>query len=131
MGPPVARSGPREKGALVRSNRTHAAGKPFKKGADSRRHKLGRMSLDRAAFATAFNNSLCAAGNPKELAEILWKRARAGHAWAVLELLERTCGKVIQAVQAGDEKSETPVLHAFWGDKDKPPALPEKGRDAC
>ena len=106
----------RKKDALVRSNRALAArgkpgkiGKPFKLGEDPRRHKLGRVSLDRAAAAAKINNLLCnGTGDPAELAAVLWKHALKGEAWAVSELLDRICGKVALAIQL-----EKPIVQGF------------------
>jgi len=118
----------RKKDALARSNRALAAhgkpgmvGNPFKKGADPRRHKLGRVSLDRAAFAAQLNNYFCnGIGDPRKLADVLWKCALKGQAWAVSELLDRICGKVALAIQL-----EKPVIKGFiicHGDEEPTPA---------
>jgi hypothetical protein len=110
----------RKKDALACSQRALAAhvkprkvGKPFKKGEDPRRHKLGRVSLDRAAFAAQLNNYFCnGIGEPKALAEVLWKCALKGQAWAVCELLDRICGKVMQSVQVEEPRREFIIRHA-------------------
>ena len=80
-------------GAAV-SKRAVPGGKPFTAGDDPRRHKLGRMSLDRAAFSARLNNGLCnGEGDPEELAALLWREARRGKPWAIVELLNRIMGR--------------------------------------
>ena len=102
-------------------------GKPFKPGEDSRRHKLGRMSLDRAAFAAQLNNFLCnGAGSPEALAGVLWKCALKGQAWAVCELLDRICGKVAQAVQLEEPVRKFIIVHA---DEAPEPAATDPGAE--
>jgi len=110
----------RKKDALACSKRAVAAhekpkkiGKPFKKGEDPRRHKLGRVSLDRAAAAAKINNLLCnGIGDPAELAAVLWKHALKGEAWAVSELLNRICGKVMQSVQVEEPVRKFIIVYA-------------------
>ena len=110
----------RKKGSLVHSKRALAAsakprvvGKPFMPGPDPRRHRLGRASLDRAAFSAKLNNFLCnGIGDPEALARILWKYAMAGQAWAVTELLNRICGKVAQAVQLEESVRKFIIMYA-------------------
>jgi len=112
---------------LVCSKCAVAAGKPFQKGVDPRRHKLGRMSLDRAAFSAKLSNYLCnGTGDPEELAGILWKYARAGQAWAVSELLDRICGKVAQAVQLEEPVRKFIIVHA---DEAPEPAATDPGAE--
>ena len=79
-----------------RSNTAVAGGRgrPFRKGEDPRRHKLGRVSLSRSSLFAKFSEALGGeAGDPAELARILWKYARVGRPWAVTEILNRICGK--------------------------------------
>jgi hypothetical protein len=110
----------RKKDAPVRSERALAAhgnpgmiGKPFKPGEDSRRHKLGRMSLDRAAFAAQLNNFLCnGAGSPEALAGVLWKYALRGQAWAVCELLDRVAGKITQPIHIAELAQKYRIVYA-------------------
>ncbi len=75
-------------------------GRPFQVGEDPRRHKFGRKSLCRAAFIARLNNALTGGeGPPEELAQVLWKHARAGRPWAISELLDRICGRPTQPLE--------------------------------
>ncbi len=69
-------------------------GKPFQRGDDSRRHLAGRKCKDAIAFSQDFNRALAEGGDPSALAALLWRRALAGHAWAIEILLDRLLGKL-------------------------------------
>lgn len=98
-----AKNAIRKTDTLVRSKCTVAVGKPFQKGDDPRRHKFGRVSLDRAAFAVKLNNFLCnGEGDPEELAKILWRYVRKGESWAVREILDRILGRAVQPIEVGE-----------------------------
>jgi hypothetical protein len=103
----------RSERALAAHGKPGQIGKPFMPGEDPRRHKLGRVSLDRAAFSAKVSNYLCnGTGSPKDLARILWKYALKGEAWAVSELLDRICGKVAQAVQLEEPVRKFIIVYA-------------------
>lgn len=46
-------------------------------------------SKRRAEFEQAFTEALLTTGSPTEAAELLWKAARAGEAWAIQNLCQR------------------------------------------
>jgi hypothetical protein len=47
------------------------------------------MPRTRVEFEQAFNAALLTEGSPEEAAELLWKAARAGEAWAIQNLCQR------------------------------------------
>jgi len=89
-------------------------GKPFQPGDDPRRNKEGSRCKDAVAFGREFNKSLAGAGDPAALAALLWKRALAGHAWAVGLILDRLMGK--QASVAIVPQGEPTVSRFVYAD---------------
>ena len=69
-----------------------AVGRPFQKGDDPRRCKGGR-SKEAQSFGLRFGNALATGGDPKEIADVLWEKARRGQPWAIEILLDRLIGK--------------------------------------
>ena len=107
--------------AVAAHGRPGKIGNPFKKGEDPRRHKLGRVSLDRAAFAAQLNNYFCnGIGDPRKLAEVLWKCALKGQAWAVCELLDRICGKEAQPIRFIEPAQKYRIVYADGTPAGKP-----------
>jgi hypothetical protein len=47
------------------------------------------LSLTRLQFEQAFHATLLAEGSPEEAAQLLWKAARQGEAWAIQNLCQR------------------------------------------
>jgi hypothetical protein len=107
-------------------------GKPFKAGPDPRRHLAGRKCRDALAFGQEFSRVLAEGGDPKALAELLWKRALAGRPWAIEIILDRLMGKPSLAVKleppapsfnivdsAGDVRGHIPgdAERAYWEEK--------------
>ncbi len=72
--------------------------RPFKKGDDPRRNKNGARCKEAAIFGEMFVNALAKGGDPKDLAKVLWKYAKAGRPWAIEMILDRLVGKVEQPV---------------------------------
>lgn len=72
--------------------------KPFRKGEDSRRHKHGSASEERAAWTNLFLNRLAERLDPKAAANILATAYEAKRSWAITEVHERLMGKVAQPV---------------------------------
>ena len=75
----------------------------FKRGNDPRRHKGGRKSKEAIELSTALLNALTEEGKKeekfKQLAETIWKKALAGHPWAVEIVLDRFLGKAAQPIE--------------------------------
>ena len=72
--------------------------KPFQKGEDSRRHKHGSASEERAAWTSLFLNRLAERLDPKKAADILATAYEAKRSWAVMEVHERLMGKEEQPI---------------------------------
>lgn len=100
--------------------RAKPPGKPFQPGEDPRRHMAGRKCKSAIEFSKDFNRALAGAGDPAALAALLWKRAMAGHAWAVDTILDRLLGK--QAATAIVQQDD-PAIYRFLY-KDGTPVYP-------
>jgi hypothetical protein len=120
------RKQPKTTGQIVKKRGTMPKGKPFQPGPDPRRHKFGRASLNRADFMAKLNNALCnGIGEPDEIARILWKYARMGRSWALVEIMDRIGGRVPQSVQLGPlenvtykvvyDEVPTTTIRVHWG----------------
>jgi len=82
--------------------------KPFRKGEDSRRHKHGSASEERAAWTNLFLNRLAERLDPAEAADILATAYEAKRPWAIMEVHERLMGKVTQPL-GGDKDNPVPI----------------------
>jgi len=72
--------------------------KPFKKGHDPRRKKLGPVAVERSTWTTLFLNRLAERLDPKVAADILASAYEAKRPWAISEVHERLMGKVTQPI---------------------------------
>ena len=72
-------------------------GRPFQPGDDPRRHMSGRKCADAIAFSQAFARALAEGGDPKALAENIWKSAMKGNPFSIDVILDRLIGPVNKA----------------------------------
>ena len=123
-----AKNAARSYRALAAHEKPGKVGVPFKPGEDPRRHKLGRVSLDRAAFAVKLNNFLCnGEGDPEDLAKILWRYVRKGEPWAVKEILDRILGRCVQPIEV-EEKPKRITYVVKYADGGPTVPYAENGR---
>ena len=92
--------------------------KPFKKGKDSRRNPLGRVSQARSSWMAKFLNELAEVLDPKEAAEMFARKYKGGQPFFVGQAHERLGGKVTQPVDA-DLTVKGQVIFAMSRPKDK------------
>jgi hypothetical protein len=93
--------------------------KPFKKGEDSRRNPLGRVSHARSTWMAQFLNSLAEKLTPEEAAEMFAKRYKSGIPFFVGEAHDRLGGKVSQPMTA-DMTVKGQVMFVMPRPEDKP-----------
>ncbi len=72
--------------------RAMPVGRPFRKGDDPRRNR-GTGTSEAKSFGIRFNNALASGGDPKDLSDILWEKAKRGQPWAIEIILDRLIGK--------------------------------------
>ncbi len=89
---------------------TKPRGRPFKKGADERRHMEGRKSRDAIQFKQEYIAALVKRLDPDKLAEVLAAKAMSGQPWALSELHDRLFGKPTQQIE---EKKDAVVRFVF------------------
>jgi len=89
---------------------TKPRGRPFKKGADERRHMEGRKSRDAIEFKQAYTAALVKRLDPDALAKVLVAKAMRGENFALSELHDRLFGKPTQQIE---EKKDALVRFVF------------------
>ena len=85
-------------------------GRPFKKGDDPNRHKLGRISKQRAGWMDAMLNAFVLALDPTEAGKVRAKLYRQGR--LIPETDDRIGGKVTQPM-SGDMKVDSHLTVEF------------------
>jgi len=106
--------------AKRRKIRRNTPGRPFQKGDDPRRHLHGSKCKDAVSFGAEFNRELSSGGDPAALAALLWKRALAGHAWAIEMILDRLIGRPTLSVNLGPK--EPTIYRIVYAEDPKGPA---------